>query len=61
MFSSLTNKQKHMLANTIKVVVFHPNDTIFRAGDDAQTMFIIAEGNIRIQIDGKQDILLNAG
>ena len=48
-----------MLANTIKVVVFHPNDTIFRAGDDAQTMFIIAEGNIRIQIDGKQDILLH--
>jgi hypothetical protein len=24
-------------------------------------MYIIAEGNIRIQIDGKQDILLNAG
>ena len=61
MFSSLTNKQKHMLANTIKVVVFHPQDMIFRAGDDAQTMFIITEGNIRIQIDGKQDILLNAG
>ena len=48
MFSSLTNKQKHMLANTIKVVVFHPQDMIFRAGDDAQTMFIITEGSIRI-------------
>jgi hypothetical protein len=24
MFSSLTNKQKHLLANTIKVVVFQP-------------------------------------
>lgn len=61
MFSSLTNKQKHTLANTIKIVVFPPEQLIFRAGDDAHALFIISEGSIRIQIEGKQDILLNAG
>jgi CRP-like cAMP-binding protein len=61
MFSSLTNKQKHLLANTIKVVVFHADEVVFRAGDDAQAMYIITEGNIKIEIEGKQDILLNAG
>lgn len=61
MFSCLTNKQKHTLANTIKVVVFHPNEVIFRAGDDALTMYIIAEGNVKIEIEGKKDILLNEG
>lgn len=42
MFSSLTNKQKHLLANTVKVVAFHPDEVIFRAGDDAQILYIIS-------------------
>lgn len=48
MFSSLTNKQKFSLASTIKIMVYNPGDFIFKAGDDAQAMYIISEGSIRI-------------
>lgn len=61
MFSSLTNKQKYTLASTIKVMVFQQDEIIFEAGDDAQAMYIILEGSIKIEIEGKNDILLNSG
>jgi CRP-like cAMP-binding protein len=50
LFSSLTNKQKYTLANTVKEMVFTAGECIFRAGDDAQSMYIISEGTVRIQI-----------
>lgn len=40
-------------------MVFGDGDTIFSSGDDAQTMYIISEGKVRIEITGKKDILLN--
>jgi CRP-like cAMP-binding protein len=50
LFSCLTNKQKHALSNTIKISVFNAGEVIFRTGDDAQVMFIISEGHVRISI-----------
>jgi len=42
-------------------VVFKNGEIIFRKGDDAQTIYIIAEGTVKIQITNKKDIILNAG
>jgi CRP-like cAMP-binding protein len=42
-------------------MVFTTGECIFRAGDDAQSMYIISEGTVRIQIEGKNDITLVAG
>ncbi len=61
LFSCLTNKQKFALSNTIKIMMFNPGEVIFRAGDDAQAMYIISEGNIKIEIVGKKDIELHSG
>lgn len=61
LFSFLTNKQKSALSNTIKVIVFAEGDAIFKAGDDAQAMYIISEGSLKIEIPGKKDIILSAG
>ncbi len=61
LFSCLTNKQIHALAGTIKMVVFNPGEYIFRVADDAQAMYIISEGNVKIEIAGKNDIQLMAG
>lgn len=43
------------------MVVFHPGEYIFKSGDDAQTMYIISEGNVKIEIVGKNDIELMSG
>ena len=61
LFSCLTNKQKHALSNTIKIMLFNAGETIFWEGDDAQALYIISEGHVRISIQGKKDIELNAG
>lgn len=37
-------------------MMFNPGEIIFRGGDDAQAMYIISEGNVKIEIIGKQDI-----
>jgi CRP-like cAMP-binding protein len=42
-------------------VTFKKGDIIFRQGDDAQTMYIIAEGTVKILITDKKDIILTAG
>lgn len=42
-------------------MAFAAGERIFRAGDDAQSMYIISEGTVRIQIEGKNDITLIAG
>lgn len=48
LFSCLTNKQKYALSNTIKIMVFNPGEVIFHQGDDAQALYIISEGNVKI-------------
>lgn len=42
-------------------MMFNPGEVIFRAGDDAQAMYIISEGNVKIEIVGKKDIELHSG
>ena len=61
LFACLTNKQIHALAGTIKVVVFNPGEYIFRVGEGAQAMYIISDGNVKIEIAGKNDIELVSG
>ena len=48
LFSCLTNKQIFALSSTIKIVNFNLGQTIFKIGDDAQTMYIISEGKVKI-------------
>lgn len=43
------------------MVVFNQGDYIFKEGDDAQAMYIISEGNVKIEIAGKNDIQLLPG
>lgn len=61
LFSCLTNKQKYALSNTIKIIRFNIGEVIFSAGDDAQAMYIISEGNVAIEIPGKNVISLKQG
>jgi CRP-like cAMP-binding protein len=42
-------------------VVFNQGEYIFKLGDDAQAMYIISEGVVKIEIAGKNDIQLSAG
>ena len=40
---------------------FEEGATIFEKGDDAQMMYIIAEGRVKVLIEGKKDIYLEEG
>lgn len=42
-------------------MLFNPGETIFKADDDAQALYIISDGNVRISIPGKKDIDLHSG
>lgn len=58
LFQCLTNKQKFSLANAIKIVNFKEGDTIFKAGEVAQGLYIVSEGSVEISLPGKKALVV---
>lgn len=48
LFEGLTRLQLQKLASTLRVLDFEADARIFREGDQGESMFIIAEGKVRI-------------
>ncbi len=59
LFQCLTNKQKYSLSNAIKTINFKQNQIIFNVGDSSQALYIISEGEVKVEIPGKQPLFLN--
>ena len=58
LFQYLSNKQRFALASALQSLIYNSNEIIFREGEDSHVMYIIMEGQILIQIPGKQNVIL---
>jgi cGMP-dependent protein kinase 1 len=58
-FSYLTNKQRHIIANNLVRRPFQKDECIFLVNEPANSFYIIEKGSVRINIPGKGDIIIN--
>ena len=61
MFSFVPEKQLIALAYNFHALKYQNNDIIFKQGDTANAFYLIAAGQVQVQIPGKQNIILKQG
>ena len=61
MFKFMSKKQINYIAYNMNSLKYGAGEEIFQQGDDANSFFIILDGEIQIQIKGKQPIILKKG
>lgn len=60
-FSFLTGKQRDEVSYHMNALKYEAKETIFKAGDDATSFYIIMQGMVEIDIPGKPPLKLKSG
>lgn len=61
LFQFLSLNQINSIAYSMNSLKYNSNETIFKEGDDANSFYIIIEGEVKIFIRGKDPITLSKG
>lgn len=61
LFQFLSNNQMNSIAYAMTTLKYQPNNPIFKEGDDANSFYIITEGEVKIFIRDKDPITLEKG
>lgn len=61
MFKYMSKKQINYIAYNMNSLKYLSQEEIFKEGDDANSFFIIVDGEIQIKIKGKEPIILRKG
>ncbi len=61
MFSFISEKEIDSLAYNMYTLKYENNDFIFKEGDDSNSFYLIAAGEIEVEIPGKENIRLKEG
>lgn len=53
LFASLTGDERAALAGALQYCLYAPNDVVFRAGETADSLYLVAEGAVRVVNEDK--------
>ena len=61
LFQFLSKNQLNSIAYAMNTLKYQSGSIIFKEGDDANSFYIVAEGSVRIDVPGKDSIILKNG